>query len=168
MKSCSNFHTERLSRNSNLILPHHHLLALDLCENNQNGYKIQLSSKRNRNHNFCICRDDHCCTSCTFQCFPDLQFLPHLLHWLDPHLPPDCWLTDTNKNLKDQSQGIRDELLEEKRKHNEAKVLLEVAEGKVDVFASDFSDEVHGYETLVAEKKFVVAAKGEVTQQYNS
>ena len=77
-------------------------------------------------------------------------------------------LTDTNKNLKDQSQGIRDELLEEKRKHNEAKVLLEVAEGKVDVFASDFSDEVHGYETLVAEKKFVVAAKGEVTQQYNT
>ena len=77
-------------------------------------------------------------------------------------------LTDTNKNLKDQSQGIRDELLEEKRKHNEAKVLLEVAEGKVDVFASDFSDEVLGYETLVAEKKFVVAAKGEVTQQYNT
>ena len=77
-------------------------------------------------------------------------------------------LTDTNKNLKDQSQGIRDELLEEKRKHNEAKVLLEVAEGKVDVFASDFSDEVHGYETLLAEKNFVVAAKGEVTQQYNT
>ena len=77
-------------------------------------------------------------------------------------------LTDTNKNLKDQSQGIRDELLEEKRKHNEAKVLLEVAEGNVDVLESDFSDEVHGYETLVAEKNFVVAAKGEVTQQYNT
>ena len=77
-------------------------------------------------------------------------------------------LTDTNKNLKDQSQGIRDELLEEKRKHNEAKVLLEVAEGNVDVLESDFSDEVHGYETLLAEKNFVVAAKGEVTQQYNT
>ena len=77
-------------------------------------------------------------------------------------------LTDTNKNLKDQSQGIRDELLEEKRKHNETKVLLEVAEGNVNVLESDFSDEVHGYESLVAEKNLVVAAKGEVTEQYNT
>ena len=98
MKSCSNFRTEHLSRNSNRILPYHHLLALDLCENNQNGYKIQLSSKRSRNHNFCICRDDHCCTSCTFHCLPDLQLPLHPLYWLDPQLPPDCWQTDTNKN----------------------------------------------------------------------
>ena len=36
-------------------------------------------------------------------------------------------LADTNKNLKGQSQGIQDELLEERRKHNETKDLLKVA-----------------------------------------
>ena len=78
-------------------------------------------------------------------------------------------LTDTNKNLKGQFQGIQDELLEERRMHNETKDLLKAAKGRLDLYFSEFSDEwLPKFESLVAAKGVVVAENGEVIKQFNA
>ena len=78
-------------------------------------------------------------------------------------------LADTNKNLKGQFQGIQDELLEERRMHNETKDLLKAAEGRLDLYFSEFSNEwLPNFESLVAAKGVVVAENGEVIKQFNA
>ena len=106
-------------------------------------------------------------------------------------------LTDTNKNLKGQFQGIQDELdeekqqhqisknslketqgqfhgiqdelLEERRMHNETEDLLKATEGRLDLYVTDFSNEfLPNFESLVAAKGVVVAENGEVIKQFNA